>query len=313
MPHNRFRYMTPFNGLSKDEFLSLTKSAAVNYVIKDDGKTAVLDIDGYIGRDLFREWMTGEKSENTVKNIKGVLREINTEKIIVNINSPGGDLNDGLVIMNMLQSKNAEIITNVMGFSASAATVIAQAGSTRRMSQESFQLLHRVMFGVMGYINQNTTRDLTADMEVIDGQLIKMYERVSTTSADDIAKLMDEGGGYGKWIDADTALEMGLIDEVYDAADEGDENIDHLEAKDAQARMKNIQKLATSGAGNNQAGNATATIEIDGDKLAEIVDDAIENFKKEHETNSGSADARMRNKRERDTDLFELEQKRKVK
>ncbi len=302
MPLNRFRQMTPFNGLSKEDYLSLTKPAAVNYVIKDDGKSAVLDIDGYIGRDLFREWMTGEKSENTVKNIKGVLREINTEKIIVNINSPGGDLNDGLVIMNMLQSKNAEIITNVMGFSASAATVIAQAGSTRRMPNEGFQLLHRVMFGIMGYINQNTTREMTADMEVIDGQLIKMYERRSNSAAKEIARLMDEGGGYGKWIDADTALEMGLIDEIYDAGDEEDSNTDHLEGKEAKARMKNMQKLASSG--------FTPSNSMTYDEVADFFggeDNLPEWLKKENETDSGSADARIgSNTNEIDADLFEL-------
>ncbi len=305
MPLNKFQNMTPFNGLSKDEFLSLTKPAAVNYVIKEDGKTAVLDIDGYIGRDLFREWMTGEKSENTVKNIKGVLREINTEKIIVNINSPGGDLNDGLVIKNMLQSKNADIVTNVMGFSASAATVVAQAGTTRRMPQESFQLLHRVMFGVMGFINQNTTRELTADLEVIDNQLIAMYERVSNQSAKQIAELMDEGSGYGRWISADDALDMGLIDEIYDPADEEDENTDHLEAEEAQARMRNIEKLAANGKRNSDSMTYKEVAEFFGGE-----DNLPEWLKKETKKDSGSADARMRNKRKRDAELFELEQKR---
>ena len=264
---NRFQQMQPFNGLSKDDYLNLTKPAVVNYVIRPDGKTAVLDIEGFIGRDIITEWLTGEKSENTVKNIKSVLREINTEKIIVNINSPGGDLNDGLVIMNMLQSKNAEIVTNVMGFSASAATVIAQAGSKRRMPATSFQLLHRVMFGVCGYINQNTFRDLTADCEVVDDVLIGMYERRSNMTAKAIGELMDEGGGYGKWISAEDALKHGLIDEIYDPADEEDEDTDHLEGEDKENRMRNIQKL-----------NATG---VNSHLLA----------KEEHETNSGSGAA----------------------
>lgn len=262
----------PFNGLTKQEYLSLTKPAAVNYAIQEDG-TAVLDIDGYIGRDIIREWMTGEDSPNTVKNIKSALREISAEKIIVNINSPGGDLNAGLVIMNMLQSKKADIVTNIMGFSASAATVIAQAGSTRRMAKTSFQLLHRVMFGICGYLNQNTFKDLAADCQTIDSQLIKMYESKSSMSEDEITALMDEGGGYGKWISADDALEYGLIDEVYDPENEEDENTDHLEA------MQNVQKLASNGVGM--------------DDIMQELDKAIKKSKKEL---SSSASARPQHK-----------------
>lgn len=274
MQRKRFQQI-PFNGLSKEDFLGLTEPAAVNFHMQDDD-TAVIDIDGYIGEDLFREWLTGEKSPNTVNNIKSTLREISAKKIIVNINSPGGSLNDGLMIMNMLQSKKAEIVTNTMGFSASAATVIAMAGSTRRMPETSFMLLHRCMFGICGWINQNTSRDITKDCEVIDATLIQMYEKNSESTADEIANLMDEGGGYGRWISAEDALDMGLIDEVYDPADEEDENTDHLEGEAAENRMRNI--AAMNG------------VNLDGEKDKK---QKPEN-KKELVTVSGSADARGR-------------------
>lgn len=267
------------NGLDKEAFLELTTPAVVNYHLIDDGETAVIDIDGFIGEDILREWMTGEPSQNTVKNVKNALREISTNKIIVNINSPGGDLNDGLVIADMLQSKNAEIVTNVMGFSASAATVIAQAGTTRRMSENAFYLMHRVMFGIMGYINQNTAMEMLTDMEVIDNRLISYFSGRSSASAEEIASLMDEGGGYGRWISAEDALEYGFIDEVYDPSDESDENTDHMNAADRERRMRNMEML-----------NAVLT--------------------EENQKNSGSADARGRKINQKDDLLiFELEQK----
>jgi len=282
------RHRNPFNGLEKDQYLELTKPAAVNYVLQDGGNTAVIDIDGYIGRDIIREWITGEKSENTVQNIKNTLREISPEKIIVNINSPGGDLNDGLVIADMLRSKRAEVVTNIMGFSASAATVIGQAGTTRRMSENAFYLMHRVMFGVMGYINQNTTKELTTDMEVIDNRLISFFADRASIGSDEIANLMDDGGGYGRWINADDALEYGFIDEIYDPSDADDENIDHMDADDRTNRMQNIQKL--NGISNN-GDSLTATITIDTEPIEKILND----FMKEMKGNSGnSASAQIR-------------------
>lgn len=304
---NRRKYINPFNGLDKETYLSLTKPAAVNYVIQDDGATAVMDISGYIGRDIIREWMTGETSPNTADNIQNALREISADKIIVNINSPGGDLNDGLVIADMLQSKRAEVVTNIMGFSASAATVIGQAGSTgkRRMSKNAFYLAHRVMFGVMGYINQNTTAEMSADMETIDTRLINFFEERATISADEIADLMDSGGGYGKWISAEEALEFGFIDEVYDPADEEDEDTDHMEGDDRENRMRNIQKLNASGKSMFQEVSTDMT-EIEdlnasiNQKIASALA-AVEIKKNEEEskTNSGSsasARARFKNK-----------------
>lgn len=296
---NRKNYIKPFNGLDKDTYMNLTEPAVVNYVIQDDGATAVIDIDGYIGRDILREWFTGEKSPNTAENIKNALREITSEKIIVNINSPGGDLNDGLVIADMLQSKRAEVVTNIQGFSASAATVIGQAGADgkRRMSKNAFYLMHRVMFGVMGYINQNTTAEMAQDMEVIDDRLISFFAERAEISTDQIADLMDDGGGYGRWISAEDALEFGFIDEIYDPADEEDEDADHFDSEERENRMRNIQKLNSmqlngSGDQDTQTGNAsTLTVSIDTSGIEKLLED----FKKEIQTNSGSgASARAR-------------------
>ncbi len=245
--HNYFHKNRMFNGLDKDTYLSLTKPAVLNQQYQDDGATAIIDIDGYIGRDMMREFLTGEKSKNTVENMRDVLRDISSDKIIVNINSPGGDLNDGLVIYNMLQAHRADVVTNLMGFSASAATLIAQAGNVRRQSPESFKLIHRVMFGLMGYFNYNTLTEIVDESKRIDPILMKVYASRSNLSEKEVASIMDEGGGVGRWMNADEALEKGLIDEVYDPSDKDDDNTDHLDGEDSENRMRNIHKLNCGG------------------------------------------------------------------
>jgi ATP-dependent protease ClpP protease subunit len=219
----------------------------LNYTIQnnDQEDTAIIDIDGFIGQDIFMEWMTGEKSPNTVASLKEQLRSITAKKIIVNINSPGGDLNDGLVIMEMLQQKKAEVVTNLQGFCASAATVIALAGDKRRMSINAFSLIHRVMFGVCGFFNQNTIRAMLPDMETIDKRLIKAYARAGNITEEEIGAIMDEGEGYGRWMDADEALEYGFVTEIYDPADSEDEDVDRMTAwNNADEMKRNVQELA---------------------------------------------------------------------
>lgn len=222
-------------GISEDVYAKQVRPMAYNVQMQDGGSTAVLDIDGYIGRDLLREFITGEESKNTVENLKDELRSFEAEKIIVNIHSPGGDLSEGLVIKDMLQAKRAEVVTNLQGLSASAATAIHQAGDKRRMAKNSsFMLIHRAMFGLMGFFNQNSTQALTNDLETLDRSLIQMYlDRTQSikgaASKQDIEDLMDAGEGYGKWIDAEQALDMGFIDEIYDPGDYEDEDMDRME------------------------------------------------------------------------------------
>lgn len=223
----------------------------LNYKItnQDGGKTAVIDIDGFIGQDLFLEWMTGEKSPNTVESLKKQLRSITADKIIVNINSPGGDMNDGFVIKDMLQAKRAQVITNLFGLSASAATAIHQGGDIRRMTRHSsFMLIHRSMIGLMGFYNQNSLRSLIDQQETLDRGLIALYASRSKATEQEIAELMDAGEGYGKYIDAETALEMGFIDEIFDPADEEDPHTDRMEGQEEPDPANKAEML--SGWGN---------------------------------------------------------------
>ena len=197
----------------------------VNVKNQDDG--AVIDIDGYIGSDPFMEFLTGEKSPNTIESLKEQLRSIDSDKIIVNINSPGGSFNHGIVIMDLLKAKKAEVVTNLYGLSASAATVIWQGGDTRRISKNAFPLIHRVMAGVMGYFNTPSFISMAEDLEPLDNRLIDIYAERASATREEIIELMDAGEGYGRFIDAQAAVDMGLSDEVFDASDE-DENVDRM-------------------------------------------------------------------------------------
>lgn len=196
--------------------------------VRNQDDTAVIDIDGFIGSDPFMEFMTGEKSPNTVESLKDQLRSIKASKIIVNINSPGGDLNTGFVIMDLLKASSANVVTNLYGLSASAATVIWQGGNTRRISKNGFALIHRSMVGIMGYFNANSFLSLAEQLEPLDNRLVGIYEEHSASSNEEITELMDSGEGYGKFIGAETVVEMGLADEIFDPADESDDNVDRM-------------------------------------------------------------------------------------
>gem|GEM_PF-190108 len=181
----------------------------------------VIDIDGEIGPYVdWAEWRV--VYDNTYKALKGKLAEIpqsSAQTITVNINSLGGYLNDGLSMLDLLSEHKAKVITVVRGFTASAATVIAQAASkgNRRMSSNAFYLIHKGMTGIYG--NANEIRSVLEDMEGIDEKLAELYSNRSGKEIQDFRDLMDKNNGNGVWLSASEALEYGLVDEVYEPND----------------------------------------------------------------------------------------------
>ncbi len=172
---------------------------------------AEIDIDGEIG------WVNEAGDWNTAPMIKSKLREIanlDTRKIIVNINSLGGFVDDGLAIHDVLASHEAEIETRVTGMTASAATVIAQAGDTRVMSDNALYLIHQAWGMSVG--NSQDMLAMAGDLEAIDERLLNIYAKRSGKDADEIKALMQENGGGGKWINSDEAKDFGLIDNVFE-------------------------------------------------------------------------------------------------
>ena len=70
------------------------------------------------------------------------LDKINTKNIKVNINSPGGDVFDGIAIYNALLDHQAHVTTYVSGLAASMASIIAMAGAERQIARSAFMMVH---------------------------------------------------------------------------------------------------------------------------------------------------------------------------
>lgn len=180
--------------------------------IKKDGETiAELTIDGIIGED----WWASESDQNTKQAMREQLRQINdikADRIVVNISSLGGDVDHGLAIHDLLASNDAEVETHVIGMTASAATIIAQAGNVRTMSDNALYLVHRAWTIGMG--NSNDFEALAKDLNKLDDRISNIYAKRSGFDKDDFMSLMNESNGDGIWISAEEAKEYGLIDEI---------------------------------------------------------------------------------------------------
>lgn len=178
--------------------------------------TAVIDIDGAIGFDLMK--YLEDEEQNTAENIKNKLRKIQASEIIVNINSLGGVINDGLVIHDYLQEHEANVTTVIRGLTASAGTIVSQGGY-RKISANARILVHKAMAGMMGWFNTDDLETIIDDLNGLNDTISNLYETAGNKTADEYMDLMSEESGRGKWLSAEEAKEWGLVDEVYEPSD----------------------------------------------------------------------------------------------
>jgi ATP-dependent Clp protease, protease subunit len=173
------------------------------------GDANTIDMLDVIGED----WWTG--GGVTAQRVAARLKEIGQGDVQVNINSPGGDMFEGIAIYNLLRAHPAKVTVNVVGIAASAASTIAMAGDHISMSLGSSLMIHNCWSVVIG--NRHDLRSAADVFEGFDAGLADIYEARSGLSRADIITMMD-GESY---IGPSEAVQMGLADEVASAAPAG--------------------------------------------------------------------------------------------
>ena len=133
-------------------------------------------------------------------------------EINVRINSPGGDVFDGVAIHNALERNPATVIVHIDGLAASIASVVAMAGDSILMADNALMMIHNPRTIVMG---ESTHMRNAADMlDKAKEALVNSYlAQVGDAKRGEVEAFMDET----KWFTAAEALEFGLVDEVGNA------------------------------------------------------------------------------------------------
>lgn len=172
----------------------------------------------------------------TPRRMAGALRAIGTKDIIVKINSPGGDMFDGIAMYNVLREHPAKVTVDVMGYAASAASIIAMAGDEIRMGLGTFMMVHNAWGLVVG--NRHDFRAAADLFDGFDAALADIYEARTGLDRKAVEKLMDAE----TWIGPSDAVAKGFADSINDdaAADPGSAAARDAVAPSAQRRVDAI-------------------------------------------------------------------------
>ena len=133
--------------------------------------------------------------------------------ITVWINSPGGDCVAAAQIYNMLMDYKGNVTVKIDGIAASAASVIAMAGTKVLMSPVSMLMIHNPMTVAMG-----DTAEMQKAIEMlasVKDSIINAYEIKTGLSRAKLSHLMDAE----TWMDATKAMELGFADEIMTRSD----------------------------------------------------------------------------------------------
>jgi ATP-dependent Clp endopeptidase proteolytic subunit ClpP len=156
-----------------------------------------ITIYGVIGEDWYGDGVT-------VNRIDAALRAIGERDVTVYINSPGGDMFEGIAIYNRLREHTHKVTTKVLGMAASAASIIYLAGSERQVASSAFLMIHNCWTVVAG--NRHYLRDVADDMQEFDAAMADLYAETSGQAVADMAEMMDDE----TFIRGKRAVELGL-------------------------------------------------------------------------------------------------------
>ena len=222
-----------------------------NWVKNEGDETRTLYLSGEISDET---WFGDEVTPRLFKD------ELMTGSgdITLWINSPGGDVFAAAQIYNMLMDYPGQVTVKIDGLAASAASVIAMAGSQVEMSPVAMMMIHNPITVAIGDSKEmQKAIDMLAEVKE---SIVNAYEIKTGLSRNKISRLMDAES----WLNAKKAVELGFADSIL-YTDEGPEkNLDVDAMLFSRAAVTNslLTKLSI-----NQKTNELVSNKVPADKL----------------------------------------------
>ena len=177
----------------------------------DEGSERVLELYGTIAEtSWFDDDVTPKMFHDELFAGKG--------PVTVWLNSPGGDCIAASQIYTMLMDYKDDVTVKIDGIAASAASVIAMAGTKVLMAPTALMMIHNPMTGAYG--NHTDMEKAIEMLDEVKESILNAYEIKTSLSRAKLSHLMDSE----TWMNANKAIELGFADDILkdskkDAAD----------------------------------------------------------------------------------------------
>ena len=174
-----------------------------NWARDDNSSVRTLYLDGVIAEE---SWFDDDV---TPKEFKADLTSGEGD-IVIWLNSPGGDCIAASQIYTMLMDYKGKVTVKIDGIAASAASVIAMAGTTVLMAPTALMMVHNPLTVAIG--DSEEMQKAIAMLSEVKESIINAYEIKTGQSRAKLSHLMDAE----TWLNAKKAIELGFADGILD-------------------------------------------------------------------------------------------------
>lgn len=200
----RSEYRTHLEGIVRDLRARATQHAPEAAICSSEGMTVTNGPDETIIRIYDEISMFGI----TASDVTDELDRITTSSIRVELNSPGGNVFDGIAIYNALRAHSSTVTVRVDGLAGSIASVIAQAGDVRLMQSGSQMMIHNASGLTIG--DNRDHSDMADLLRHQDGVIAGIYAERSGRDIDEFRAMMNDE----TWLTDQASVDAGLADAV---------------------------------------------------------------------------------------------------
>ena len=173
------------------------------------------------------------------KKVQQAIENDEDEEIILDVASNGGDVFSASEIYTMLKSSGKNIVVNIQGLAASAASVISMAGNTVNISPTAQLMIHKA--SVIGAGNADDFEHEANVLNGIDESIASAYELKTGMKQEDLLQMM----ASETWLNAKEAVDKGFADNIMFSNDDNEEivitnSINHIPSRQAINKFKNL-------------------------------------------------------------------------
>jgi ATP-dependent protease ClpP protease subunit len=188
-----------------------------------------LEIYDVIGQDFFGEGITASMVSDAIKNAESL------NGVHVSLNSPGGDLFEGVAIYNLLKACGKPVSVNVLGLAASAASLVAMAGDTITMQLGTQMMVHEAIAITAGFAAD--MRKMADILDSVTASAADIYVAKTGLSKEKVLALMADE----TWMSPEDAMKNGFATSI--SKNQGVKNSFDLSVfKNVPQELKNLAK-----------------------------------------------------------------------
>lgn len=177
---------------------------AAKLTVLDKADAVEILLYGQIGSDWFGD------DGITAKEFRAEVKKARGKAINLRVNSPGGSVFEGAAMKAALDEHPEEVIVDVDGLAASAASFLIMGADTIRVASNAMLMIHDPHTVALGGAEE--LRRVAETLDKVKGQILDAYEgrAGAATGRDQLAEWMAQE----KWLTGEEAVAAGLADET---------------------------------------------------------------------------------------------------